>query len=63
MTEDRELTRVVWRTFASRGKSFTPLSRIEMLEDRRAFVDRSEATHEPNGFAIEAVNAAGFFRC
>ena len=26
-----------------------------MLEDSRAFVDRSEATHEPSGFAIDTV--------
>ena len=43
---------MVCRTFASRGKSFTPESRIEMLEERRALEERSEATHEASGLAI-----------
>ncbi len=43
---------MVCRTFASRGKSFTPESRIEMLEERRALEERREATHEASGLAI-----------
>ena len=45
-------TRVVCNTLPSRGKSLTPESRIEMLEDRRALVERSEDTQEASGFAI-----------
>ena len=30
----------------------TPESRIEILEESRAFVERSEETHEDRGFAI-----------
>ena len=45
-------TRVVWSTFPRRGKSLTPESRIEMLEDNRAFVDLREDTHEANEFDI-----------
>ena len=45
-------TRVVCSTFPRRGKSLTPLSSIEMLEDSNALVDRNEETHEVSGFAI-----------
>ena len=45
-----EHTRVVWSTFANLGKSLTPESRMEMLEDRRALVDRSEDTQEESAF-------------
>lgn len=45
-------TRVVCSTLPSRGKSLTPEPRIEMLEDRRALVERSEDTQESSGFAI-----------
>jgi hypothetical protein len=30
----------------------TPESRIEMLEERRAFVERNEDTHDASEFAI-----------
>lgn len=46
------LTRVVCSTFASRGKSLTPESRMEMLEERRVLVDRREETHDEREFAI-----------
>ena len=42
-------TRVVCSTLASRGKSFTPESRIEMLESRRCIDDWSEETQEARG--------------
>lgn len=42
----RRRTRVVCSTFASRGKSFTPESRMEMLEDRRALVELKDETHD-----------------
>lgn len=45
-------TRVVCSTLDNRGKSFTPESRIEMLEERRALVDRREETQDASGFAI-----------
>ena len=44
-------TRCVCSTFARRGKSLTPASRIDMLEDRSAFVDRKDETQDPSGFA------------
>ena len=44
-------TRCVCSTFARRGKSLTPESRIEMVEDRSAFVDRKDETQDPSGFA------------
>ena len=47
-----DLTRVVRSTFASRGKSLTPESRIDILEDRSAFVERKDETHDASGFAI-----------
>ena len=43
---------MVCSTFPRRGKSLTPESRIEMLEERSAFVDRREDTHEESGLAI-----------
>ena len=46
------LTRVVCSTLPSRGRSLTPVSRIEMLEDSRAFVERNDDTHKASGFAI-----------
>jgi len=45
-------TRVVWRTLARRGKSWTPESRIEMLEDKRALEERREVTQEVRGVVI-----------
>ena len=45
-------TRVVCNTFPNRGKSLTPESRIEILDDRSAFVDRNDDTQEAKGFAI-----------
>lgn len=45
-------TRVVCSTLASRGKSLTPESRMEMLEERRALVERREETQEDKGFGI-----------
>lgn len=41
----RERTRVVCSTFARRGKSLTPLSRMVVEEERRALVERREETH------------------
>lgn len=51
-TERCEHTRVVCSTFARRGKSLTPESRIDMLEDRRALVERRDETQDVSGFAI-----------
>ena len=48
----KERTRVVCSTLDNRGKSFTPESRIEMLEERRALVERREDTQDASGFAI-----------
>ena len=45
-------TRVVCNTFARRGKSLTPESRIDMLEDRSAFVERRDETQDASGFAM-----------
>lgn len=45
-------TLVVCNTFPNRGKSLTPESRIEILDDKSAFVDRNDDTQEANGFAI-----------
>lgn len=45
-------TRVVCKTFASRGKSLTPESRMEMLEERRELVERSEDTHDASELVI-----------
>lgn len=50
--ERMEHTRVVCSTFPSRGKSLTPESRMEMLEDRSALVERSEDTHDASEFVI-----------
>ncbi len=50
--ESNKHTRVVCSTFASRGKSLTPESRIDMLDDNSAFVDRKDETQEASGFAI-----------
>lgn len=46
------VTRVVPRTFASRGKSFTPESRIEMLEERNCVLERREETQDDSGLGI-----------
>ena len=43
---------MVCSTLLSRGKSCTPESRIEMLDERSAFVDRRDDTQDDNGFAI-----------
>ena len=43
---------MVCNTFPNRGKSLTPESRIEILDDRSAFVDRNDDTQEAKGFAI-----------
>ena len=45
-------TRVVCNTLPNRGKSLTPESRIDILDDRSAFVDRKDEIQEANGFAI-----------
>lgn len=45
-------TRVVCRTFASRGKSFTPESRIDMLEERNWVLERREETQDDRGLDI-----------
>ena len=47
-----EHTRVVCNTFPSRGNSLTPESRIDILDDRSAFVDRNDDTQEAKAFAI-----------
>ena len=47
-----EHTRVVCKTFDRRGKSLTPESRIEMLEDRSWLLERREETQEERGFVI-----------
>ena len=52
LVERCEHTRVVCNTFARRGKSLTPESRIEMLEDSSAFVERRDETQDTRGFAI-----------
>lgn len=50
---DREKhTRVVCSTFARRGKSLTPESRIDMEEDSSAFVERRDETQDASGLAI-----------
>ena len=51
-------TRVVCSTFPNRGKSFTPESRIEMLEEMRALVERRDDTQEARGFAIARISPA-----
>lgn len=45
-------TRVVCRTFASRGKSFTPESRIDILEARNWVLERREETQDDRGLDI-----------
>lgn len=45
-------TRVVCRTFASRGKSFTPESRMDMLEERNWVLERREETQDDKGLDI-----------
>ena len=52
-------TRVVCSTFANRGKSCTPESRIEMLEESRALEERRDATQEASGLAIELICVGG----
>ncbi len=37
---------MVCRTFARRGKSLTPESRIEILDERNALLERREETQE-----------------
>lgn len=49
---DRIHTRVVCRTLTRRGKSFTPESRIEMLEESRVLLDRREETQDASAFAM-----------
>lgn len=49
-----DLTRVVCNTLPSRGKSFTPVSRIAMLELNSEMLDCNEFTHPASGFAIGA---------
>lgn len=46
------ITRVVCRTFASRGKSFTPESRMDMLEERNWVLERREETQDDRGLDI-----------
>ena len=46
--EDGIHTRCVCSTFARRGKSLTPESSIDMLEDRSALVDRKDETQDPS---------------
>lgn len=46
------LTRVVWRTLHSRGKSLTPASRVEMDESRRWREDWRDDTEEESEAAI-----------
>lgn len=43
---------MVWRTFASRGKSFTPESRIDMLEERNWVLERREETQDDRALDI-----------
>lgn len=45
-------TRVVCKTLAKRGKSWTPESRIEMLEDRSWLLERRDETQEESAWAI-----------
>ena len=52
--QGKEYTRVVWRTLARRGKSLTPESRIEILDERSWFVDCREETQEESADAIVA---------
>ena len=49
-------TRVVCSTFASRGKSLTPESRIDILEDKSAFDERRDETQEAREFAIAKIS-------
>lgn len=46
------ITRVVCRTFATRGKSFTPESRMDMLEERNWVLERREETQDDRGLDI-----------
>ena len=52
LTEKCKHTRVVCSTFARRGKSLTPESSMDMLEDKSAFVERKDETQDASGFAI-----------
>lgn len=45
-------TLVVWSTFARRGKSLTPESRMEMEESRSCMLERREATQPSSEFAM-----------
>lgn len=45
-------TRVVCNTLDSRGRSCTPVSRMEMLDARRVVLERREETHDARGLAI-----------
>ena len=45
-------TRFVCSTLARRGKSLTPESRIDILEERSAFVARKDETQDSNGLVI-----------
>lgn len=43
---------MVCRTLARRGKSLTPESRIEMLDERRVLLERREETQDASALAI-----------
>lgn len=45
-------TRVVCKTLDKRGKSLTPESRMEMLEERSWLLERREETQEERALAI-----------
>lgn len=45
-------TRVVCRTLARRGKSLTPESRIEMLDESRVLLERREETQDASALAM-----------
>lgn len=44
---------MVLRTLHRRGRSLTPVSRIEMLDERRVLLERREETQEESASAIE----------
>jgi hypothetical protein len=46
------LTRVVWSTFARRGKSFTPSAKILIDESSSCILLRRDATQPSSGDAI-----------
>lgn len=53
-SREGRFTRVVCSTVPNRGKSLTPESRMVMLEESRAVVDRSDATQDPSEVAISS---------